>query len=65
MKVLDKLTHINRQLLLRPHQFVIEFVGFSKLKNEARGRNEFTNIIFQFGVEIMRRANKHDENIYI
>jgi hypothetical protein len=31
---------------LRPHQFVIEFVGFSRLKNEARGRNNFTNIIF-------------------
>jgi hypothetical protein len=47
---------------LWPNQFVIEFVGFSKLKIEARGRNKFTNIIFQFWFEIMRRANKY---IYI
>jgi hypothetical protein len=30
-----------------------------KTKIEARGRNNFTNIIFQFLVEIMRQANKN------
>jgi hypothetical protein len=48
--------------IIQPYQFAIEFVRFSKLRNEARGRNNFTNIIFQFWFEIMRRANK---NIYI
>jgi hypothetical protein len=34
--------------LLRPHQFVIEFVGFSKLKNEAWGGNNFRPHQFNF-----------------
>ena len=49
--------HINSPIIVRPHQLVTYFFGFSNKKSEARGQTYLNNIIFfNLEIKIMKRV---------